>query len=293
MVFAVLAILFAACGGNDDTASGPSPSPGEPSPSPGEPSPSPGEPSPSPGEQGELTISIATTDFGPALVDQGGMLLYMFVPDQQENGKPTCYGDCAKAWPALEGEANAGEGVDEGLLGTVERRDGTPQATYNDLPLYYFAGDQSAGDVNGQGLGDVWWIMDASGNPIEAQPTRISLATTELGDILVDGDGMTLYMFVPDQQENGTPTCYDDCERMWPPFEPADSGVFLPGEGVDESLFGTVERKDGTQQVTYNDLPLYLFADDKDAGDVNGQGLGDVWWVMDADGQPIRKTARN
>lgn len=109
--------------------------------------------------------------------------------------------------------------------------------------------------------------------------------------MLVDGAGMTLYMFVPDQQENGTPTCYADCEKMWPPFEAAESGVFLPGDGVDESLFGTVEREDGTQQVTYNELPLYLFSGDEAAGDVNGQGLGEVWWVMDAGGEPIRKTA--
>jgi predicted lipoprotein with Yx(FWY)xxD motif len=236
---------------------------------------------------------MATTDFGSALVDQEGKLLYMFVPDQQENGTPTCYDDCAGAWPALEGEANPGEGVDEGLLGTVERTDGTQQTTYNDLPLYYFSGDQSAGDVNGQGLGDVWWIVDASGTPIEEQPTRLSLATTDLGDVLVDGAGMTLYMFVPDQQKNGTPTCYADCVKMWPPFEAAESGVFLPGEGVDESLFGTVERTDGTQQVTYNELPLYLFAGDEAAGDVNGQGLGDVWWVMDAGGEPIRKKVGN
>ncbi|MGH2527158.1 MAG: COG4315 family predicted lipoprotein, partial [Actinomycetota bacterium] len=62
------------------------------------------------------------------------------------------------------------------------------------------------------------------------------------------------------------------------------------GEGVDASLFGTVARDDGIQQVKYNDLPLYRFADDKAAGDVNGQGLGDVWWVLDAAGEPIQKT---
>ena len=107
-LFAVLAVSFAACGGNDD----PAPGPGS-----------------SPEDQGGLTISMATTDFGSALVDQEGTLLYMFVPDQQENGTPTCYDDCAEAWPALEGEANPGEGVDEGLLGTVERTDGTQRTT--------------------------------------------------------------------------------------------------------------------------------------------------------------------
>jgi predicted lipoprotein with Yx(FWY)xxD motif len=73
LLFAVLAVSFAACGGNDDTASGPGSSPEE---------------------QGGLTISMATTDFGPALVAPEGKLLYMFVPDQHENGTPTCYADC-------------------------------------------------------------------------------------------------------------------------------------------------------------------------------------------------------
>lgn len=269
LLFAVLAVSFAACG-NDD----PAPASGS-----------------SPEEQSGPSISLTSTDFGDALVDEDGKSLYMFVPDQEENGTPTCYDDCAQAWPALEGPVSADAGVDEGLLGTAERTDGTVQATYNDLPLYYFAGDQAVGDVNGQGLFDAWWIVDASGAPVEEQPTRLSLATTDLGDVLVDGAGMTLYMFVPDQQANGTPTCYDDCEKAWPPLAEAESGVFLPGEGVDESLFGTEAREDGTQQVTYNDLPLYLFSGDRAEGDVNGQGLSDVWWVLDAAGKPIRKAA--
>jgi len=266
-LFAVLAVLFTACG-NDD------PAPGSGS---------------SPEEQSGPSISVASTVFGDALVEEDGGTLYMFVPDQEEKGTPTCYDDCAQAWPALEGPVTAGEGVDEGLLGTAERTDGTVQVTYNDLPLYHFAGDQAGGDVNGQGLFDAWWIVDASGAPVEEQPTRLSIATTDLGDVLVDGAGMTLYMFVPDQQENGTPTCYDDCEKTWPPLVEAESGVFLPGEGVDESLFGTVAREDGDQQVTYNDLPLHLFSGDKAEGDVNGQGISDVWWVIDAEGKAIRK----
>lgn len=269
LLIAVLAVTSAACGGD------------EPAPESGS----------SPEAESGESISVASSDFGEALVEEDGRSVYMFVPDREENGTPTCYDDCAQAWPALEGPVNAGEGVDESLLGTVERTDGTMQATYNDLPLYYFSGDSAAGDVNGQGLFDVWWLVDASGAPIEDPPTRISIGSTDLGDVLVDGAGMTLYMFVPDQEANGTPTCYDDCARMWPPFEEAQSGVFLPGEGADESLFGTVARDDGTQQVTYNDLPLYRFADDKAAGDVNGQGLGDVWWVLDAAGEPIQKTA--
>jgi predicted lipoprotein with Yx(FWY)xxD motif len=274
MLFGVSVLLFAACGGDDATGTS-------------------GSDSASQDEPTGQTISLANTVFGDALVDQDGRSLYMFVPDQQKSGTPTCYDDCAQAWPALEGQVSAGEGVDESLLGTVERKDGTQQVTYNDLPLYHFSGDQAEGDVNGQALGGVWWIMNASGSPIKEKPTRVSLGTTEFGDVLVDEEGMTLYMFVPDQQENGTPTCYGECEKTWPPLKASESGVFLPGEGIDESLLGSADRKDGTQQVTYNDLPLYRFSGDQAEGDVNGQGLGDVWWVMDASGKPIQKKAGN
>ena len=112
------------------------------------------------------TLELASSNLGDVLVDQDSMTLYMFVPDQEQDGTPTCYDDCAEAWPALEGEVSAGDGIDESLLGTVERKDGTQQVTYNSLPLYHFSGDESAGDVNGQGLNDVWWVVDPAGDPI-------------------------------------------------------------------------------------------------------------------------------
>ncbi len=72
------------------------------------------------------------------------------------------------------------------------------------------------------------------------------------GTILVDGEGMTLYMFVPDAQ--GPSTCEDDCLAAWP----ALTGPATAGEGVDEALLGTATRPDdGTEQVTYNGWPLY------------------------------------
>jgi len=274
MLLGVSLLLAAGCGGDDDAVGS-------------------GTGSDSQNEPSGPTISLANTVFGDAVVGEGGRSLYMFVPDQKENGTPTCYDDCAQAWPALEGQVGAGEGVDDALIGTAERKDGTEQATYNNLPLYYFSGDEASGDANGQGLGGVWWLIDASGSPIEEKPTRVSLGTTDLGDVLVDEGGMTLYMFVPDEQKGGRPTCYGDCEKTWPPLEASDSEVFLPGEGVDESLLGTVNRRNGSQQVTYNDLPLYLFSGDEEAGDVNGQGLGDVWWVVNASGEPIQKKAGN
>ncbi|MFZ5870166.1 MAG: hypothetical protein ACOYXW_06530 [Actinomycetota bacterium] len=107
---------------------------------------------------------------------------------------------------------------------------------------------------------------------------------SDLGEVLVDGEGRTLYMFDPDAQ--GESTCYDQCEQNWPPL--VSDGTASVGEGADDSKVGSVERRDGSQQVTYNGWPLYYFAADQAPGDSQGQGVNDVWWVLDADGEPVR-----
>lgn len=119
----------------------------------------------------EVSVSIESTGLGDVLVGEGGRTLYMFVPDQQ-GGAPTCYDDCAKAWPALEAtdDRTAASGLDQSKLGTVERTDGATQVTYKDLPLYYFSGDKSSGDTNGQGLNDVWWVISSAGEPVREGP---------------------------------------------------------------------------------------------------------------------------
>ncbi|WP_298458609.1 hypothetical protein [uncultured Cellulomonas sp.] len=113
----------------------------------------------------------------------------------------------------------------------------------------------------------------------------VDAATTSLGEVLVDGDGMTLYMFDPDA-ETGESTCYDDCAVAWPPL--LTEGEATVGEGLDDSLLGTVERTDGTTQVTYGDWPLYLWQNDTAPGETTGQAVNDVWWVVGTDGEPIR-----
>lgn len=109
----------------------------------------------------------------------------------------------------------------------------------------------------------------------------LAVADSSLGPILVDGDGNTLYLFTPDNQ--GESVCYDQCEAAWPPL--VDD--FAAGDGIDAALLGTAPRADGTDQVTYNGWPLYYFANDTAPGDVNGQGVNDVWYVLSPDGQGI------
>lgn len=110
---------------------------------------------------------------------------------------------------------------------------------------------------------------------------------TDLGEVLVDGEGMTLYMFENDDQ--GDPTCYDDCEENWPPLL-SQAQPLAVGQ-ADNDLIGTVERDDGSMQVTYNDWPLYYWQGDENPGDTEGQGQGDVWWVIDIEGEPVREAA--
>jgi predicted lipoprotein with Yx(FWY)xxD motif len=111
-----------------------------------------------------------------------------------------------------------------------------------------------------------------------------------LGTVLVDGQGMTLYLFVPDKQ-SGTSSCYNTCAQGWPPLL-LPTGVTAPvaGSGVKTSLLGTTQRTDGTTQVTYNKWPLYLWVGDSEPGQATGQGLdnlGGLWYVLAPDGHTI------
>jgi predicted lipoprotein with Yx(FWY)xxD motif len=109
----------------------------------------------------------------------------------------------------------------------------------------------------------------------------VHTADTDLGSILVDGEGFTLYIFTNDTE--GVSTCYDDCAANWPAV-PGDTAV---GGDLDASLFATAPRDDGSEQLTVNGMPLYRFTPDAAPGDVNGQGVGGVWFVVGADGNMI------
>ena len=112
----------------------------------------------------------------------------------------------------------------------------------------------------------------------------VTVAETGLGHVLVGADGRTLYLFTPDSA--GEPTCYDDCATNWPPL--LADGEISVGAGLDDSDFSTVERTDGTMQVKVGDWPLYYFAGDAAAGDTNGQGVGEKWYVVSPTGEMIQ-----
>jgi predicted lipoprotein with Yx(FWY)xxD motif len=116
---------------------------------------------------GDATLAVGDTALGQILVDADGMTLYLFENDTA--GVSTCTGGCDDTWPALTADdPTVGEGLDDSLLGTAPRDDGSNQVTYNGHPLYHFANDAAPGDTNGQEIGDVWYVVDASGEAVEA-----------------------------------------------------------------------------------------------------------------------------
>ena len=104
----------------------------------------------------------------------------------------------------------------------------------------------------------------------------VAVASGALGSYLTGENGLTLYTFKPDSAN--TSTCSGDCATNWPPFAVTATDTLKPGAGISGKLT-TFARADGTLQVAYNGAPLYYFAGDSAAGDANGQGLGDKWYV--------------
>lgn len=108
----------------------------------------------------------------------------------------------------------------------------------------------------------------------------VATATSDsYGTYLVDGSGNALYMLSADSQ--GTSTCTGDCAQAWPPY--TVQGDPTGGNGVAPELLGTIQRQDGSAQVTYYGMPLYTFSKDQQPGDVSGEGVqafGGTWTLF-------------
>jgi predicted lipoprotein with Yx(FWY)xxD motif len=129
------------------------------------------------------------------------------------------------------------------------------------------------------------------------QPTGTDAAMTPFlqvaqseafGEILVDSQCRALYGFT--QDVDGEPTCVDDCAQAWPPLIVEDpTATFFP-DYIDPELLSGVDHPEG-MQVKFGDWPLYYFAQDTAPGDLNGQGVGGMWWLMAPDGTLIEDGA--
>lgn len=112
-----------------------------------------------------LALMMADSSLGSILVDGNGMTLYLFTNDSPNTS--TCTGQCLVNWPPLLGEPTAGADVDDSKLGSFQREDGSTQATYNGWPLYYWKDDTKPGDVLGQNVNEVWFVIDRDGDAVK------------------------------------------------------------------------------------------------------------------------------
>ena len=120
-------------------------------------------------------------------------------------------------------------------------------------------------------------------------PATVAAAQTNLGRVLVNSRGRTLYLFARDRA--GRSRCSGACAAYWPPL--ITSGKPIAAAGVKASLVGTTKRADGRLQVTYNHHPLYTFYKDTLKGQTKGQGLdffGGEWYVLSPAGAKIEKS---
>lgn len=164
MLVALLALVAAGCGGGSSSTSGAASAKSTTTSLPPVAKPPPNA------EEGTVFVSLGSAaGLGQVLVDSEGHTLYAFSNDSPKAA--TCEGACAKAWPPLlveQGEPQPSNGAGASHLGTIERADGTRQATYAGHPLYSYSGDRKPGEASGQGasaFGATWTALKGSGVP--------------------------------------------------------------------------------------------------------------------------------
>ena len=275
-----IGLVLAGCSSSDSPASPPPPPPPPPP--------------PVNAPQTELPGATSVTDIGEVFAkDADGFTLYTFENDRDDAdgdgaGDSDCNADCADTWPPLLADAASAA---EGKFSIITRDDGTSlQWAFKGLPLYTFSGDANAGEVNGDGLNDVWYV--ARPDPWQLRDVDATAKGTifagrasvrdidgagSISDDRRDREGFSLYTFENDRNDTdgdgpGDSDCNGGCAETWPPLF-ADPGATAGGP------FTIIERDDGTRQWAIDGLPLYFFTPDLAAGDTNGEGAGDVWYV--------------
>lgn len=258
------------------------------------------------GPAGQLALRDIP-EVGSVVTDSAGATLYRFDKDTPKPPKSACEGDCAKAWPPVSAsDASASEGIEAGLLGEVVRSDGSKQLTLGGWPVYRYAKDGQAGDAKGEGVGGTWHALAADGKKAIDQKgaqkpatggtggmgdmksktgAELSVATNEkLGKILVDAEGRTLYRFNKDSAWPMKFGCLGACLDTWKPAAPVDKEK---ASGIPGKLVGSVKRPDGTEQLTIDCWPVYLFTGDTEPGQTNGHNKQGLWFAVNDAGKKV------
>jgi len=116
-------------------------------------------------------LSVADSKAGQIVVAEQGLSVYFFTKNTKDSGNSVCTGACLTSWPPVTSTTATPtvNGV-TGKVGTIPTADGKMQVTINGMPIYYYSKDQAAGDINGQGVGGVWFLVSPSGEMITAPP---------------------------------------------------------------------------------------------------------------------------
>jgi len=210
------------------------------------------------GEEGRLGAYLLS--FG---MDDAGEIYVL----TSENMAPT--GNTGKVWRLTAGDGTTEEADTDAEATEESEMEATEESAESTVP---------EPDTTEEADTDTESTDSESGSDTgEAGEVALSTAYTNSGiPTLVDANRLTLYTFAFDH--DGESTCYGHCAEEWPPLLVGDGMQPTGDDGVVGQL-GTVEREDGSQQVTYNGWPLYYYHDDTAAGDDAGQGVDDVWFA--------------
>ncbi len=229
-----------------------------------------------------LVTAAETAGDNTAFVSEGqnleGFSLYTF--DVDDVGVSNCFGGCLVNWPALLAEAGETAVAPFSLIERqMDEAGGVAlQWAYQGKPLYFFAGDSSAGDTNGTAVSnwrlarpEPWAITDTNlGSALSA--SGLAEVAAPSGEVEVTStlpkDGFSLYTF--DNDDLGVSNCSGGCLSNWP--------ALMANEGAEaQAPYSLVERDSGELQWALNGKPLYFFSGDSAAGDITGDGVGGVW----------------
>lgn len=243
--------------------------------------------------QNSVRVSNNST-FGNVLTNSAGFTLYFFAPDAK--GTSNCSGGCADAWPPFFAETLT---LDNGLaasdFGTITRGDGSSQTTYKGWPLYTFASDTEAGQINGDGAGGTWFVgkpdysimlvrTQLVGRDSNGNLTNLN-SSFQPGDedtfYITDDRGNTLYHFSNDTNNTNSFTNSDFSNNAsWPVFHTEITNI---PSTLNTSDFGVIDVF-GNSQLTYKGWPLYYFGGDENRGDNFGVGfpVAGVWPILNS-----------
>lgn len=238
--------------------------------------------------KGDYTEGESITQY---FTDSKGRTLYVFTKDNKNINNYTTGNEANdNVWPVFTDNLNAiPSTLDKTLFGTISVQSKN-QLTYKGWPLYYFGADTQRGENKGVSVPTpgVWHVavkdIAPATDPKPVTPEVVLGSSATFGSYLTDANNNTLYFFSKDVA--GANTCTGGCATVWPVYYIESLSQAKIGQGLTLSDFGTITTAGGQQQTTYKGWPLYYYAPGgtrEAAGQINGNGIGNTWFVAKPD----------